>query len=222
MDRNEVTLVGRLPEAVQIKSSRSGARFGTWRLIVRRRQEGRRTRVDTIPCVSFDPDVIESAEAWLPDDMIEVMGSLRRRWWGGKDSKSTAHEVEVRTARPFGRQEAAASAGETGALMSVSAGEGGVPVPVSAGEGGMPVPVSAGEDGAPVAEPPSPVEPAGVRAAMPPALVIAAPPDPPSPRPVASLLGAGPGSFPRTGFATAEGAAGSGLLRPALDRVSPG
>ncbi|GAA3160701.1 hypothetical protein GCM10010466_59540 [Planomonospora alba] len=114
MDRNEVALVGRLPEPVQIKSSRSGTGFAVWRLIVRRQQRGRGARVDTIPCVSFEPGVVESALAWLPDDMIEVVGSLRRRWWGGKEAKSSGYEVEVRSAESLGQQAATVPAGGGG------------------------------------------------------------------------------------------------------------
>ncbi|MFC7643066.1 hypothetical protein ACFQX6_20940 [Streptosporangium lutulentum] len=57
MDRNEVVLVGRLPEAVHIRSLQSGSTLGTWRLIVRRQHRGRGGRVDTIPCMSFEPEV---------------------------------------------------------------------------------------------------------------------------------------------------------------------
>jgi single-stranded DNA-binding protein len=99
VDRNEVVLAGRLPETVQVKSLQSGTRFGTWRLIVRRRQQGRGIRVDTIPCVAFEPDVIETVTGWSPDDMVEVVGSLRRRWWGKEGAKASGYEVEVRSVR---------------------------------------------------------------------------------------------------------------------------
>ncbi|MBG0817005.1 single-stranded DNA-binding protein [Planomonospora sp. ID82291] len=104
MDRNEIVLSGRLPEPVQVKSLQNGTRFGTWRLIVRRRQQGRGIRVDTIPCVAFEPDVVETATGWSPDDMIEVVGSLRRRWWGKEEAKASGYEVEVRSVRRLGRR----------------------------------------------------------------------------------------------------------------------
>ncbi|MBG0832827.1 single-stranded DNA-binding protein [Planomonospora sp. ID67723] len=99
MDRNEVVLAGRLPEAVRIRTLESGTRLGAWRLIVRRRPRGRGTRVDTISCVSFDPGVVETAAGWLPGDMVEVTGSLRRRWWGKEKSKASGYEVEICSAR---------------------------------------------------------------------------------------------------------------------------
>jgi hypothetical protein len=103
MDRNEVTLVGRLPEAVHIRSLQSGSTLGTWRLIVRRQHRGRGGRVDTIPCASFEPEVTAAVADWLPDDMVEVVGSLRRRWWGSEGAKSSGYEVEVSSVRRLER-----------------------------------------------------------------------------------------------------------------------
>ncbi|SNT59388.1 Single-stranded DNA-binding protein [Streptosporangium subroseum] len=104
MDRNEVTLVGRLPEAAHLRLLQSGSTLGTWRLIVRRQPRGRGGRVDTIPCVSFEPEVTAAVTDWLPDDMIEVAGSLRRRWWGSEGSKASGYEVEVSSVRRLERQ----------------------------------------------------------------------------------------------------------------------
>ncbi|MBB2915168.1 single-stranded DNA-binding protein [Streptosporangium becharense] len=104
MDRNEVILVGRLPETANIRSLQSGNTLGTWRLIVRRRHRGRGARVDTIPCVSFDPEVTGIVADWLPDDIVEVAGALRRRWWGSEGAKSSGYEVEVCSARRLERR----------------------------------------------------------------------------------------------------------------------
>ncbi|MFD8532707.1 single-stranded DNA-binding protein [Streptosporangium canum] len=112
MDRNEVVLVGRLPEAVRIRSLQSGSTLGSWRVIVRRQQRGRGTRVDTIPCVSFEPEVTVVVAEWLPDDMVEVVGSLRRRWWGSEGSKSSGYEVEVRSVRRLERRVTTVLTGE--------------------------------------------------------------------------------------------------------------
>ncbi|MEU4534923.1 hypothetical protein AB0G15_08655 [Streptosporangium sp. NPDC023825] len=118
MDRNEVILVGRLPEAAHIRSLQSGSRLGTWRLIVRRQHRGRGGRVDTIPCASFELEVIEAVAGWLPDDIVEVTGSLRRRWWGSEGAKSFGYEVEVRSVRRIERK-----------VTMVLTGEEGVPAP---------------------------------------------------------------------------------------------
>ncbi|GAA3507815.1 single-stranded DNA-binding protein [Streptosporangium album] len=118
MDRNEVTLVGRLPETARIRSLQSGSTLGSWRMIVRRQQRGRGTRVDTIPCVSFEPEVTRAVADWLPDDMVEVMGSLRRRWWGNDGAKSSGYEVEVRSVRRVERRAAPLLTGDERARAS--------------------------------------------------------------------------------------------------------
>ncbi|MEU4411528.1 hypothetical protein AB0F88_44105 [Streptosporangium sp. NPDC023963] len=118
MDRNEVILVGRLPEAAHIRSLQSGSRLGTWRLIVRRQHRGRGARVDTIPCASFELEVIEAVAGWQPDDIVEVTGSLRRRWWGSEGAKSSGYEVEVRSVRRLERK-----------VTMVLTGDEGVPAP---------------------------------------------------------------------------------------------
>ncbi|MEV7008906.1 hypothetical protein [Streptosporangium sp. NPDC051022] len=121
MDRNEVILVGRLPEAVRVRSLQSGSTLGTWRMIVRRQQRGRGTRVDTIPCASFEPEVTVAVAEWLPDDMVEVVGALRRRWWGADGAKSSGYEVEVRSARRLERPAAVAVAADDDGRVSASA-----------------------------------------------------------------------------------------------------
>lgn len=121
MDRNEVVLVGRLPEAVRVRPLQGGSALGTWRLIVRRRQGGRRIRVDTILCASFRPEVTVAVAEWLPDDMVEVVGSLRRRWWGSDGAKSSGYEVEVHSARRLGRR----------IVTTLSGGDEGVPTSIA-------------------------------------------------------------------------------------------
>ncbi|MFF0311730.1 single-stranded DNA-binding protein [Streptosporangium sp. NPDC004379] len=114
MDRNEVVLVGRLPEAASVRKLRSGSALTRWRLIVRRQPRARRVQVDTIPCASFAPEVALAAAGWLPGDMVEVRGSLRRRWWGDGGSKSSGYEVEVRSARHLGLAPGTAPTGDRG------------------------------------------------------------------------------------------------------------
>ena len=96
----------------------SGSTLGTWRLIVRRQHRERGARVDTIPCASFETEVIEAVAGWLPDDIVEVTGSLRRRWWGSEGAKSSGYEVEVRSARCLERK-----------VTTILTGDEGVPVP---------------------------------------------------------------------------------------------
>ncbi|MER7210323.1 single-stranded DNA-binding protein [Streptosporangium sp. NPDC000239] len=160
MDRNEVTLVGRLPEAVRIRSLQSGGTLGTWRMIVRRQRRGRGGQVDTIPCASFEPEVTVTAAEWLADDMVEVEGALRRRWWGSEGSKSSGYEVEVRSARRLGHPGEPAGGKEGG----VSGPEQPTPVitssaaPGQASEGGAALTKGAHEPASP-GRPPEGVDP---------------------------------------------------------------
>ncbi|MFF0247552.1 single-stranded DNA-binding protein [Streptosporangium sandarakinum] len=121
MDRNEVVLAGRLPEAASVRKLRSGSALTRWRLIVRRQQRDRRTQVDTIPCASFVPEVALAAAGWLPGDMVEVTGSLRRRWWGDDGSKASGYEVEVHSVRHLGPAPGAAPAGDRGGERAAAA-----------------------------------------------------------------------------------------------------
>ncbi len=114
-DRNQVVLAGRLPEAPVEKLLPSGDRMTTWRVIVRRpaddRTDGRsKARVDSVPCVTFDPALRGLVEAWHREDFVEVGGMIRRRFWrtpeGGAGSRI---EVDVRRAR---RLERAPSCGD--------------------------------------------------------------------------------------------------------------
>jgi single-stranded DNA-binding protein len=96
MHRNEVTLVGRLSMEPTGKELPSGGLLTHWRLAVRR-PEGHagHQRSDAIECATFDDEVRGMLDGWRIDDVIEVSGALRRRWWRG----GSRYQVEVCTAR---------------------------------------------------------------------------------------------------------------------------
>ncbi|KAA9377393.1 single-stranded DNA-binding protein [Microbispora cellulosiformans] len=96
MHRNEVVLAGRLSMEPAHRELPSGALLTQWRLAVRR--PGGRPgfqRSDAIECATFDDEVRDSVSGWQLDDLVEVEGALRRRWWRG----GSRYEIEVRTAR---------------------------------------------------------------------------------------------------------------------------
>jgi single-stranded DNA-binding protein len=96
MHRNEVMLVGRLSMEPVGRELPSGSLLTQWRLAVRRPDDHPgRQRSDAIECATFDDEVRDMVTGWLVDDVIEVQGALRRRWWRG----GSRYEVEVRTAR---------------------------------------------------------------------------------------------------------------------------
>jgi single-stranded DNA-binding protein len=101
MHRNEVVLAGCLAEAPDERVLPSGDRMVTWRVTVRRPLDGRSgTRVDSIPCVTFDPELRGLVEGWRRQDFVEVRGVVRRRFWRTREGGSGSRvEVEARTAR---------------------------------------------------------------------------------------------------------------------------
>lgn len=96
MHRNEVVLAGRLSMEPAHRELPSGALLTQWRLAVRR--PGSRSghqRSDAIECATIDDGVRAMLAGWQRDDLVEVEGALRRRWWRG----GSRYEIEVRTAR---------------------------------------------------------------------------------------------------------------------------
>ncbi|MFG1864911.1 single-stranded DNA-binding protein [Microbispora bryophytorum] len=96
MHCNEVVLAGRLSMEPAHRELPSGALLTRWRLAVRR-PGGRsaRQRSDAIECATLDDGVRDMLAGWRLDDLVQVEGALRRRWWRG----GSRYEIEVRTAR---------------------------------------------------------------------------------------------------------------------------
>jgi len=99
-DRNDVVLRGRLAAPAVVREMPSGDTLPVFKLTVRRpvprpREPGH----DTITCVSSAPGLVRRATAWQPDDVLEVEGSLRRRYWRSPTGGAVVHEVDCRRAR---------------------------------------------------------------------------------------------------------------------------
>ncbi|MFC0863146.1 single-stranded DNA-binding protein [Sphaerimonospora cavernae] len=96
MHRNEVVLVGRLSMEPVHRDLPSGNVLTQWRLAVRRPAgHPGYQRSDAVECATFDDRVRDMLDGWRLDDVVEVEGALRRRWWLG----GNRYEVEVSTAR---------------------------------------------------------------------------------------------------------------------------
>lgn len=93
MHRNEIVLVGRLSMEPVDRVLPSGSLLTQWRLAVRRPMSHPQ-RADALDCVTFEDDVRRAVEGWRIDDVVEVEGAVRRRWWRG----GSRYEVEVRMA----------------------------------------------------------------------------------------------------------------------------
>jgi single-strand DNA-binding protein len=119
--RNEVTVSGRLSAPAVGRELPSGDEIVTWRLVVDRGSVDGNRKVDVVDCTTFRARVRRQALAWTEGDVIEVVGSLRRRFWRGAGGLQTRCEVEVDTAsrrtkgfttpRPAGRRRSAVGEG---------------------------------------------------------------------------------------------------------------
>ena len=95
---NEVRLRGRLAAAPRLRELPSGDTVWNLRLVVERpplpkSQERSRQRVDSLECAIWGGRLKKQVESWATGDVVEVTGSLRRRFVrvGG----ATASRVEV-------------------------------------------------------------------------------------------------------------------------------
>lgn len=100
-DVNEVTLVGRVSRPAEEQVLPSGSELWKFRVIVGRPPSpASRVTVDALDCVVWSRRPARSVAKWQAGDLVEVRGSLRRRFFapagGGRVSRC---EVEVATAR---------------------------------------------------------------------------------------------------------------------------
>ena len=98
---NEVTLVGRVSQPAEEQVLPSGDELWKFRVIVGRQGvAAHRATVDALDCVVWAKRPARSVATWRSGDVVEVRGSLRRRFFapagGGRVSRC---EVEVASAR---------------------------------------------------------------------------------------------------------------------------
>ncbi|NYI77203.1 single-stranded DNA-binding protein [Nocardioides panzhihuensis] len=107
---NEVRLIGRLSLAAEERELPSGDQLTAFRVVVNRprdKRRGSRVQIDALECHTWIARVRRAAMTWQVGDVIEVNGSLRRRFFktGGRLQSMT--EVEVLSARRVSRAGAA-------------------------------------------------------------------------------------------------------------------
>ncbi|MBN6055419.1 hypothetical protein JYK22_26020, partial [Nonomuraea sp. RK-328] len=102
VDRNEVVLAGRVSVAAEDKRLPSGDTLTRWRLAVRRDRPHPKGGVmtDSIPCITFAPEVAAVVREVGPDDPLEIRGAFRCRIYGPSSAKIWRYEVEVFSAEP--------------------------------------------------------------------------------------------------------------------------
>jgi single-strand DNA-binding protein len=100
---NEVRLVGRVSGDPVLTRLPSGDFVATVRLVVERPRppagRGTRRRVDALTCAAWSADVQRTVMRWCADDIVEVNGSLHRRFWRGEGVAQSRYEIVLATGR---------------------------------------------------------------------------------------------------------------------------
>lgn len=101
--RNDVHLVGRVSADPVLTTLPSGDSVATVRLVVERPRpaagRGQRLPVDTLACAAWVPALRRTVMRWGPGDVVEVDGSLRRRFWRAEGVPQSRYEIELSRAR---------------------------------------------------------------------------------------------------------------------------
>ena len=98
---NEVRLVGRVSQDPEERVLPSGDSVWTFRVVVDRPpgQARSRQRVDALECAAWSARARRSAAAWSADDVVEVVGSLHRRFFRSGGAVGSRVEVEMTSGR---------------------------------------------------------------------------------------------------------------------------
>lgn len=100
--RNDVLLVGRVSGQPTRRELPSGDVVVGIRVVVERAEpppRPRMARVDAIDCVAWSTSCRRIVCDWQPGDVVEVVGSLRRRFWRHDARPVSRYEVEIRRGR---------------------------------------------------------------------------------------------------------------------------
>jgi len=102
---NEVRLVGRLSADPGELTLPSGDTLWTFRLVVERAgiAGGRGRQLDTLDCAVWGGRVKRSVPTWREGDLVEVTGSIRRRFYAAGAAKVSRYQVEVAGGRVIRR-----------------------------------------------------------------------------------------------------------------------
>lgn len=101
---NEVRLVGRVSQQPEERVLPSGDSVWVFRIVVRRHDSGgSRQRVDALDCAVWSGRARRSVASWCVDDVVEVTGAVRRRFFRAGGAAASRVEVEVTRGRVIRR-----------------------------------------------------------------------------------------------------------------------
>ena len=101
---NDVRLVGRLAAPAESRELPSGDTLVAFRVVIDRPPgQQQRQRVDALECVVWSGRVKRSVRTWREGDVVEVSGSIRRRFFRTAVGTGSRVEVEVRSGRVLRR-----------------------------------------------------------------------------------------------------------------------
>jgi single-strand DNA-binding protein len=100
---NEVRLVGRVSQAPEERVLPSGDVLWTFRVVVPRPRAEGRSAVDALDCAAWSSRAQRSVASWSPDDVVEVTGAMRRRFFRTGAGAASRVEVEVSRGRVIQR-----------------------------------------------------------------------------------------------------------------------
>lgn len=92
---NEVRLVGRVSRAPEERVLPSGDVLWTFRVVVPRVRSTGRSSVDALDCAAWTKGAQRSVASWAADDVVEVTGAMRRRFFRTGTGAASRVEVEV-------------------------------------------------------------------------------------------------------------------------------
>jgi single-strand DNA-binding protein len=97
---NQVKLQGRVSRDPERRTLPSGDEMWTFMVVVPRPPGGRsRQSVDAIDCVVWGGRIRTQVSGWAADDVVEVSGPLRKRFYQGGGGAASRVEVEVTAGR---------------------------------------------------------------------------------------------------------------------------
>lgn len=97
---NDVRLIGRVSTVPEEKLMPSGSVLISFRIVTDRPpSDVSGVRVDALECSSWSARVRRSAQTWHKGDVVEVSGSVRRRFFATASGRASRVEIEVSSAR---------------------------------------------------------------------------------------------------------------------------